>query len=270
MTMVWCVVQYHIGTRSDEVAELMDWNRRICSKNRIEYRDLSEVTQLHALPPYWAKVRAVLTTMTTMTSDVSDDTSEISENLNRLDAVLWLDSDAGLTSHGALHLDSLFDSPDQFFAFAGDCPEWDSRFNAGVWAVRNSSQGRNLMEKWLSTFDTNSWTLQDEVNHKWTCNGPWAGNKYEQGSMKELLFGWHRTEEEKHLAEKEWSLLQSNLTHFRVGTDYIMTYHFAGPFKGQIRDALDMKMPHFPYFCQENGRVVIPDTDLGRLMKIIL
>lgn len=61
-------------------------------------------------------------------------------------------------------------------------------FNAGVWAVRNTSQGRDIMQDWASLYDPAQWTRTRD--DRWTCGAcEWAGDAYEQGSFRRVLDG---------------------------------------------------------------------------------
>lgn len=253
--MRWCVAQYHIGHRNDDIKDLMAWNSQLCSQFNVKYCDLTEEeTLLHSVPPYWSKVKGVM-----MLAE---------RERQNIDAILWLDSDAALSKYGIKNLSCLFKTPQQFFSFSSDCPEWTSPFNAGVWAVRNDGDGRRLLERWFAKFLPDAWTLVDRKSHKWECYGHFAGYFYEQASMVEIIFSSHEYVENIDYQIMSWAALQATPTHYVRGV-CIMTYHFAGPFKKQIREALEMKFPHVAHFwCRRDGKTMIPDDELGQELRM--
>ena len=92
---------------------------------------------------------------------------------------LWLDSDAVVVDV-AQPIDSLFVTRGgRSFLYAADPePVRYSDFNAGVWLVRNTPGGREVMESWLAQFHPEQWTRGAEG--KWSSYAPWAGLAYEQ------------------------------------------------------------------------------------------
>jgi hypothetical protein len=96
---------------------------------------------------------------------------------------LWLDSDAVVVD-AARPVDSLFGNHvGRSFLYAAD-PEpvlstgAGGDFNAGVWLVRNTPGGREVMESWLAQFHPEQWTRG--ADGKWSTNCMWAGPAYEQ------------------------------------------------------------------------------------------
>jgi hypothetical protein len=119
-------------------------------------------------PPWWRKVFLVR------------------ELLQEYDAVLWVDSDAAIV--GTEHFKSLFN--DKHFMLSPNPPMMNSEslsmfsapFCAGVWGVRNSPEGRVLMDKWASSYDKSMWK---HVGNTWIhTSGVYAGFAYEQGAFE--------------------------------------------------------------------------------------
>lgn len=165
--MNWCLVQSddrdkeELGVQS----KLMEKNRATCEQDP----NCSNVEiPLQNVPPYWRKVHA---------------TRSCLDNPG-CDACLYVDSDAVLNHHhwqGATDVETLLGQGD--FGFT---PDWArDRMNAGVFAVRNSSTGKAIMDAWLSE-QSNAWSTDSEG--EWSCsvNGkkcPWAGSEFEQGAF---------------------------------------------------------------------------------------
>jgi hypothetical protein len=100
-------------------------------------------------------------------------------------AILWLDTDAGIVQLDKT-LDSLLE-PNYDFYMSGDVygvPKDPHSFNAGVWMVMNTPKGKEIMESWMNTYDSNTWKKN---NRKWMTNGEWSGSTYEQGSFREKV-----------------------------------------------------------------------------------
>jgi hypothetical protein len=92
---------------------------------------------------------------------------------------LWLDSDAVVVDL-ARPMDSLFATRGgHSFLYAADPePVRHTNFNAGVWLVRNTPGGREVMESWLAQFHPEHWTCGSDG--KWRTSRMWAGTAYEQ------------------------------------------------------------------------------------------
>lgn len=179
--MGWCLVQTD-DRKSSELgsqAELMSRNEESCSGDQTcaAYMNV-EVGE--NVPPYWRKVHAVR------------------ECLSRkeCDSCLYLDTDAVLNTkkwkeYGQDEMESLLGGKD--FSFS---PDWArDRFNAGVFAVRNTEKGRQIMKEWGEREPTDAWEKRVK---KWSCTSPstgaqciWAGDEYEQGSfIRDVLPDW--------------------------------------------------------------------------------
>ena len=77
-------------------------------------------------------------------------------------------------------MDSLFATRGgRSFLYAADPePVRHTNFNAGVWLVRNTPGGREVMESWLAQFHPEHWTRGSDG--KWRTSRMWAGTAYEQ------------------------------------------------------------------------------------------
>ena len=96
-----------------------------------------------------------------------------------------IDSDAVLMDRPQRLIELLGDKD---FLMSPDPPVWGASFNAGVWVVRNTVRGREIMSRWASLYRASEWrqnasgSWDCSVNHNQnTCT--WAGENYEQGAF---------------------------------------------------------------------------------------
>ena len=71
---------------------------------------------------------------------------------------------------------------------SNDMPPWSNdNFNAGVWVVKNTTKGVEIMDEWLKYYRKDLWNI---TNGKWSCkNCIWAKYPgYEQGVFQEKIF----------------------------------------------------------------------------------
>ena len=192
----WILLQYDSRPLSDMDQEGCRRNKSYCEKHGYIYRLIQ--TEDHDLPPYWNKVKLV---------------NDIIEH-EECKGVMWMDTDAVIINHD-MTIEELMPS-DKHMTFAADSPVWALRspFNAGVWMVRNSKEGKYIMTQWMNRYDPSSWTKHGT---SWTSLGIWAGNTYEQGSFSELLPSIRTL-----VHEVDWKVLQD----VQVTTD-TFTLHFS-------------------------------------------
>lgn len=157
-----------LETRDLRVATIHDDNvEEYCQRRGYTYRRLKSWSS--ELPVYWQKVEVVL--------------AALSEGL--WDYVVWLDSDTYIVQDRPL--EELFASCKDIF-IGEDRPlgiGWNC-WCAGVFAVKNSSEGRQFLRDVLSRLLNNP-ACRDE-NGKPDIKGYWGGECYEQGVMNNLLF----------------------------------------------------------------------------------
>ena len=159
------------------------------------------------MPPYWAKVKHVL------------------EQLPNYKGVFWLDTDAVVVKPDSI--DSFFPET-KHMMFSPDATIWanQSPFNAGVWMIRNTKQGNEIMSKWMSLYDSSMWRKED----KWNSLGIWAGDTYEQGAFSSHMLPLYRDIVHK----LDWSVFQDIKK-----TDRSFALHFAAEQKQYRQDFLD-------------------------------
>jgi hypothetical protein len=107
------------------------------------------------LPPWWVKLWALRDVLPTA------------------DIALWLDSDAVVTNHRQ-RVEGWFPAG-KHCVMARD--HGGSALNAGVVAVRNSQEGRQILDELCASFDPQLW----QSRTRW--RGGWAGVAFEQGQM---------------------------------------------------------------------------------------
>lgn len=113
------------------------------------------------IPPYWVKCMLVY------------------QLLNQgFEVVMWMDTDA-VVHNLEIRIEEMIE-PSRAMAFSGDTPQWQGRFNAGVF-ICQGPQGKTLMREWISLYPANLWS---KIDGNWVCKDEeWAGRAYEQGAF---------------------------------------------------------------------------------------
>ena len=162
---MYAIVQYEDRPLGD-FEPLVKQNKLYAEKYGIRHILLTK--GFENLPPWWRKVFV------------------IRELLSKFDAILWVDSDAAIV--GNYHFKDLFAGMD--FVLSPNPPMLGSEslsmfsapFCAGVWAVKNSSRGVTIMNRWCEIFNRNLWVHE---NSTWKhTKGLYAGIAYEQGAFE--------------------------------------------------------------------------------------
>lgn len=149
--------------KQSELETLMSYT----SKKTLEYGgQYFFLESFSELPPYWRKVFGLQFLM---------------KKFPKTKLFMWVDSDAYLVNNPLKFIDdkeySMWISP--------DAPRYSSPFCAGVFIVRNDKNGQQIIKEWTSYYKSEDWKFSDG---KWSTNGVWAGETYEQGSfIKNLL-----------------------------------------------------------------------------------
>jgi hypothetical protein len=155
----WAVVQYDDRTLTNIDKALMARNKYYCNKYGYTYIFID--SGYDDLPIYWRKVKVVQELLTS----------------NKYKGVMWLDTDATVFNM-KISLDSVEDITKHFYKainIAGN-----QIFNAGVWIVRATQKGKDIMNAWMSLYNPKDWKASGK---NWSTNAPWAGDAYEQGSF---------------------------------------------------------------------------------------
>ena len=206
----WAIVQYDDRPLGSDEQSLININKEYARKNGYEYIFLT--SGYEQLPPYWIKVAAVRDLLLT----------------NKYKGVCWIDTDAVFVNHSQ-SIDSLCNGDiTQSFYMAGDPPLWNSgKFNAGVWFVRNSATGIDIMNYWMKCWDSVSkdWI---KLGTKWKCNTMWAGPSYEQGAFIKNLV--ENNNYNKYIKSVPYEYLQT----INPKTPGAFVLHFSGNQKKEI------------------------------------
>jgi hypothetical protein len=161
-----CLLVQYDDRAGSQFDTLIAHTRAYAQRHQIEYT--FGATGFEHLPPWWRKVFFV------------------QELLPHYDAVMWVDTDATIV--GDFPFKQLFQ--DGHFAFSPNPPMLNNPalsmlsapFCAGVWAVRNTPEGRALMDLWASAYKPEHWTLDGAGT--WRGAGAYGGAAYEQGAFE--------------------------------------------------------------------------------------
>jgi GR25 family glycosyltransferase involved in LPS biosynthesis len=184
----WVLVQYDNRPIPDYYKELIEINKEYCKKYGYEH---IIITEKYELPPWWIKVKIC---------------KELLES-DKYSGVMWLDTDAVIYDCSK-SLDIFTSDKTIDFFIAKDPPVWGAPVNAGVWIVKNTQVGKNIMRDWFNKYDKTKWikntTIQksyETVDYKkwsnplsltWYIDARlseyerrWAGINFEQGALYE-------------------------------------------------------------------------------------
>jgi len=191
-----CVVQAddRVGTEAFEQSHygrLTASNRALCERDPTCAYELDESNGMREYPPFWRKVFAV---------------KRILESGRGCARAVWVDTDAALhgervtcdeNTAGACEVKTMPVSevvgelfgPRADFFFSRDPPPWYSSMCAGVWGVKNTPKGREILREWVKSYPSELWSLDGALGH-WKCHDPdtgdacqYAGAMYEQGAF---------------------------------------------------------------------------------------
>ena len=196
---------------TDFLSSAMNSNKSICSVNGLEYMFVKKVDNY---PPYWGKI-----------AKIRDILNEI--KLTDVDYVFWVDSDAFFINFSKERLFSFLDKHNNYdFICTHDMPPWNTDFNAGVFIVKNSDNGRNIISKWLSYYHPNVWKY-DESLKKWSTDAEWAGVEYEQGAFSSYIL--KDSELSKYIVRLPYYYLNNN--NCSDNLEDALVVHLAGEHK---------------------------------------
>lgn len=206
MSQKWCLVQTDDRTDDQlgDMAKLMNHNRTMCNGDA-DCTYIRETEGNANVAPYWRKVHAIKQCL----------------ERDECGVCMYLDTDAILNSKewkGSQSIDAFLESKDMGLS----CDWGRDRFNAGVFAVKNTAIGHAIVDKWLDTAPSNAWSR--ESNGKWKCtsaNGSkcrWAGVEYEQGAFIKHIFpeySEHINEASPHKWNNEnYTTCEGSVKHF--------------------------------------------------------
>jgi hypothetical protein len=203
------VVSYDDRKNNKDIITLKNINEKYCLKNGYDFLFFDSYSPFDSTyPPYWIKVKILY---------------DLSKS-NLYDYLMWIDSDACVHNQN-IKIENLFNFNHQgAFIMAPDYPYPISKFNSGIWMVKNNEIGKKILKDWLLLYDNKTWKKK---NGKWICSGFWAGESYEQGAGKKLL------KNEKY-SQYVIYLPGSTLQNFKPVSE-AFTLHFVGRLKKYIQ-----------------------------------
>ena len=206
-----CVVQYDNRTKKRLGAqyELMELNRLKCEADpNCTYTRYTHIAENR--PVYWEKVFTVR--------------DHMMEN-PQCKTVLFLDSDAVMNKTPILdakkHMTIAPDSEDPFRVKSFlDKHNSGLKFNAGVFALKNTETGQRIMSEWTDQYDETRWSYGDG---KWMCDKcPWAGPEYEQGAFADKILPLER----EHIRSMPSRVMNNNKCNEKKERDVAEVCHF--------------------------------------------
>jgi len=206
------VIQYddrkNIPNNLDKLIKI---NKKIIyNDNTADYLFINKPS--NELPPYWNKVKLV---------------KDLLETKN-YKYVMWLDTDAtiiNLKEELLYFIKNLIKNKDMLIS--NDMPPWtNDNFNAGVWVVKNTTKGKNIIDEWFKYYRKDLWNI---TNGKWSCkNCEWAKYPgYEQGVFQEKILNKYKNS----IEQVSWKYL--NNPYYKKN-DKGMINHFANHYKNEI------------------------------------
>ena len=255
-----CIVQFDDRPRitwQDSLAILATYNENRChAMSCCQYVFKSSIAS--AVSPYWAKVLA--------TKEV------LEENRQTCDYVFWIDDDAALHPNTTVNdLVQLFG--DKSFVLAPDPPCLEVTlkfapelcrpmvFNAGVWGVRQSTWGNEIMSTWAKQYPTNNSWVQNATSQQWDCvradnqSCVWAGDQYEQGAFVSKIMA-------NGTLANEIRSISAELIMERNCSKSPLIYHMFNGFHSEISNPASSTCPHYFYYSPSPPPLATP-PDLG-------
>jgi hypothetical protein len=201
MSNHWAVIQYDNRPLPHNFIKIQNQNREYCRKHGYTY---IFSMKNYDMPPYWGKIK--------MAKDVMD------KNLYK--GILWLDMDAVI--HDMETPLDKFERPGKSFYYCSDAPKWTANFNAGVWLILSTQNGKDILQDWMDAYNPKDWWMDE--NGTWQTHGIWGGPTYEQGTFDTRILPKYSSTTEK----LPWYTFQSD-----VPLQASFTLHFAGTEKDE-------------------------------------
>ena len=138
-----------IEDRNDEKLQIfMEQNKLICNKYNMEYLSLKKSRA--TVPPYWGKIFEI---------------NDIMHNDPTLDYIMWLDSDAFFINYDHDKFYNFINKYSEYsMIITNDMPPWEKNdFNAGSFIIKNDKIGRDIINEWITYYNSNNWTYENMV-----------------------------------------------------------------------------------------------------------
>ena len=217
----YAVVQYDNRHLNKHKRALQQINKYYCKLHGYEYIFISKT---YDIPLYWVKVKIVKDLLHT----------------NKYKGILWLDTDAVI--HDFYSSLASICLPNHSFYYSnelvlnGTADNNTYRFNAGVWFILNTVQGKDIIDDWFKLYDSVKWYKQSD---KWKTDGKWAGDNYEQGAFETNMI--NNQKYSKYIYQYPWFFFQSTDLQTHLGTERIFAFHFYGLNYGPVTYKLLLK-----------------------------
>lgn len=147
-------------------------------------------------------------------------------------------------------------SPSRPLSCSPPKPGWNGDINIGVFVVRNTEMGRQLMTDWIGRFNPMKWSRRSDGTVE--CEGcVWAGEEFEQGAFAKHILDNHRYCD--HIG-----VLREGLVNYNGNEAFFK--HWPGSLKGYIPEYLQQRQARVgdvPAVMMINGEDDVPcDEDV--------
>lgn len=169
----WAILQYDDRGIEEMYKKVVEVNKKYCKLHGYTYIYRKDHFDL---PPYWIKVKLSLDLLKT----------------NKYKGILWMDTDAGIYDCKMTLEEFTKDTGKHFFISKDAWFDSKYKINAGVWMVKNTAIGRNIMKAWFNKYNRDLWIKKD---NKWTVDmrlpkirRAWAiSESFEQGCFNQFI-----------------------------------------------------------------------------------
>ena len=213
----WLVVQYDNREffeafhnieefKYSDYKKLVNVNEKFCKENNYDYMFSSEN---YNISPYWIKVKIINDLINTPDS--------------KYKGFIWLDTDAVIVNKNTRKNIKSIISDKSFYIAPDHVKFTPNMLNCGSFFVKNTPEGKELMNKWMDGYDPKRWSKNGS---SWSTDGPWVGITYEQGYFNQVILPKY----EDQIEILPWKYLQNDDPD---DPETIIT-HFAGGYKETI------------------------------------
>jgi hypothetical protein len=168
------IIQHEDRLNNEQLQIFMNQVKSYCNRHGYTYYQNNKC--YIDICPYYAKILFVK--------------EYLNNEMGSCDYVLFLDSDCIILDQERKIEDIIEQyhlTEDKHFLCTGDCKS----VNTGHFLIRNSKEGRYLMETWINLYEPERWKISSRTN-RYVCITPqktnceWSGRYYEQGDF--ILF----------------------------------------------------------------------------------
>lgn len=173
------IVQYEDRINYTRLNRFMNFVKYYSFKHEYTYHLMNKFN--HEICPYYAKIFFVK--------------DYLNSHLDSCDYLLFLDSDC-IVLDNERKLESIIEQYKLNKEFHFLCTGNIKKVNTGHFLIRNSSEGRDLLNYWTNLYEPERWTLAR--NKKFICKTPlnvkcqWSGRYYEQGDFISFVIPFFR------------------------------------------------------------------------------